>query len=34
MKTGIRVTATSVWGIVSLLLILLLPAGTLHYWQA
>ena len=34
MKTGIRVTATSVWGILSLALILLLPAGTLHYWQA
>ncbi|OBH56153.1 isoprenylcysteine carboxylmethyltransferase family protein [Mycobacterium sp. E2479] len=34
MKTGIRLTATSVWGILSLLLILLVPAGTLHYWQA
>lgn len=34
MKTGIRVTATSVCGILSLLVILLLPAGTLHYWQA
>lgn len=34
MKTGLRVTATSVWGILSWILILLLPAGTLHYWQA
>jgi protein-S-isoprenylcysteine O-methyltransferase Ste14 len=34
MKTGIRVTATSIWGIASWVLILLLPAGTLHYWQA
>ncbi|OBB90772.1 isoprenylcysteine carboxylmethyltransferase family protein [Mycobacterium sp. 852002-40037_SCH5390672] len=34
MKTGIRITATSVWGILSWILILLLPAGTLHYWQA
>ncbi|MDM4138936.1 MULTISPECIES: isoprenylcysteine carboxylmethyltransferase family protein [Mycobacterium] len=34
MKTGIRVTATSIWGILSWILILLLPAGTLHYWQA
>src|SRR5690349_21382210 len=34
MNTGIRVTASSVWGILSLVLILLLPAGTLHYWQA
>lgn len=34
MKTGIRVTATSLWGILSWILILLLPAGTLHYWQA
>lgn len=34
MKTGIRITATSLWGILSWILILLLPAGTLHYWQA
>lgn len=34
MKTGIRVTTTSVGGILSWVLILLLPAGTLHYWQA
>lgn len=34
MRTGIRVTATSFWGILSWILILLLPAGTLHYWQA
>lgn len=34
MKTGIRVTTTSVGGILSWILILLLPAGTLHYWQA
>ncbi|RAU91338.1 isoprenylcysteine carboxylmethyltransferase family protein [Mycobacterium colombiense] len=34
MKTGIRVTATSLGGILSWILILLLPAGTLHYWQA
>ena len=34
MKTGIRVTVTSVGGILSWVLILLLPAGTLHYWQA
>lgn len=32
MKTGIRVLATSVSGILSWILILLLPAGTLHYW--
>lgn len=34
MKTGIRVTTTSLGGILSWVLILLLPAGTLHYWQA
>lgn len=34
MKTGIRVTATSICGIVSWILILLVPAGTFHYWQA
>ncbi len=34
MKTGIRVTATSIWGLLSFGLILFLPAGTLHYWQA
>lgn len=34
MKTGVQVATTSVWGIASWILILLLPAGTLHYWQA
>jgi protein-S-isoprenylcysteine O-methyltransferase Ste14 len=34
MKTGIRIATTSVWGIASWVLILLLPAGTPHYWQA
>ncbi|MGD1170530.1 methyltransferase family protein [Mycobacterium seoulense] len=34
MKTGIRVTATSVWGILSFGVILFLPAGTFRYWQA
>ncbi|TAM70985.1 isoprenylcysteine carboxylmethyltransferase family protein [Mycobacterium sp.] len=34
MKTGIRVTTTSIAGVLSWILILLLPAGTLHYWQA
>jgi protein-S-isoprenylcysteine O-methyltransferase Ste14 len=34
MKTGIRVMARSVLGIASWVLILFLPAGTLHYWQA
>ncbi|WP_406814540.1 methyltransferase family protein [Mycobacterium sp. M23085] len=34
MKTGIRITVTSLGGVLSWMLILLLPAGTLHYWQA
>ncbi len=34
MKTGIRVTARSIWGILSFGLILFLPAGTFRYWQA
>jgi protein-S-isoprenylcysteine O-methyltransferase Ste14 len=34
MKTGIRVAASSVWGIASWIAILLIPAGTVHYWQA
>ncbi|OBH30845.1 hypothetical protein A5692_18400 [Mycobacterium sp. E342] len=34
MKTGIRVTVTSISGIVSFGVILFVPAGTLRYWQA
>jgi protein-S-isoprenylcysteine O-methyltransferase Ste14 len=34
MKTGIRVAASSVYGLIVLGLILFLPAGTLDYWQA
>lgn len=34
MRTGIRVTATSVCGMLFFGLILFLPAGTLRYWQA
>ncbi|OBB67994.1 isoprenylcysteine carboxylmethyltransferase family protein [Mycobacterium sp. 852014-50255_SCH5639931] len=34
MKTGIRVTVRSIWGILSFGLILFLPAGTFRYWQA
>ncbi|OBF77201.1 hypothetical protein A5750_06600 [Mycobacterium sp. 852002-51613_SCH5001154] len=34
MKTGLRVTVQSIWGILSFGLILFLPAGTLRYWQA
>ncbi|GAA4540946.1 methyltransferase family protein [Mycobacterium paraffinicum] len=34
MKTGIRVTMRSIWGILSFGLILFLPAGTFRYWQA
>ncbi|MEB4210266.1 isoprenylcysteine carboxylmethyltransferase family protein [Mycobacterium sp. 94-17] len=34
MKTGIRIAATSVSGVLSFIAILLVPAGTLHYWQA
>jgi protein-S-isoprenylcysteine O-methyltransferase Ste14 len=34
MKTGVRATASSVYGLAVLGLILFLPAGTLNYWQA
>lgn len=34
MKTGVRATTTSVYGLAVLGLILFLPAGTLNYWQA
>lgn len=34
MKTGIRIMVTSFGGVLSWILILLLPAGTVHYWQA
>ena len=34
MKTGVRVTASSVFGLVACGLILFGPAGTLRYWQA
>jgi protein-S-isoprenylcysteine O-methyltransferase Ste14 len=34
VKTGIRVTVRSIWGILSFGLILFLPAGTFRYWQA
>ena len=33
-KTGIRITASSVFGLATFALILFLPAGTLDYWQA
>jgi protein-S-isoprenylcysteine O-methyltransferase Ste14 len=33
MNTGIRLTASSVFGTVATGLILFWPAGTLHYWQ-
>jgi protein-S-isoprenylcysteine O-methyltransferase Ste14 len=33
-KTGVRATASSVYGLAVLGLILFLPAGTLNYWQA
>jgi protein-S-isoprenylcysteine O-methyltransferase Ste14 len=34
MKTGVRVTALSVYGLVTFGLLLFLAAGTLNYWQA
>ena len=34
MKTGVRATTSSVYGLAVLSLILFLPAGTLNYWQA
>ena len=34
MKTGVRATTSSVYGLAVLCLILFLPAGTLNYWQA
>jgi protein-S-isoprenylcysteine O-methyltransferase Ste14 len=33
MKTGIRLTISSVLGVAAVVLILFLPAGTLKYWQ-
>jgi protein-S-isoprenylcysteine O-methyltransferase Ste14 len=33
MKTGVRATASSVFGLAILGLLLFLPAGTLNYWQ-
>lgn len=33
MKTLVRLTALSVYGLVTFALLLFLPAGTLHYWQ-
>jgi protein-S-isoprenylcysteine O-methyltransferase Ste14 len=34
MNTGVRATASSVFGLAVLVLLLFLPAGTLNYWQA
>ncbi|MGO9158853.1 methyltransferase family protein [Mycobacterium sp.] len=34
MKTGVRLAASSIWGLAVLGLLLFLPAGTLNYWQA
>jgi protein-S-isoprenylcysteine O-methyltransferase Ste14 len=34
MNTGVRATASSVFGLAMLGLLLFLPAGTLNYWQA
>jgi len=34
VKTGVRATTSSVYGLAVLSLILFLPAGTLNYWQA
>ncbi|SOX55498.1 isoprenylcysteine carboxylmethyltransferase family protein [Mycobacterium ahvazicum] len=34
MNTGVRATASSVFGLAVLGLLLFLPAGTLNYWQA
>jgi len=34
VKTGVRATTSSVYGLAVLCLILFLPAGTLNYWQA
>ena len=34
MKTGVRLAASSIWGLAGLGLLLFLPAGTLNYWQA
>lgn len=34
MTTGIRATASSIFGLAALGLLLFLPAGTLNYWQA
>ena len=34
MKTGVRLAASSIWGLAVLGALLFLPAGTLNYWQA
>src|SRR5947209_12640243 len=34
MKTAIRLTASSVFGLITFGVILFGPAGTFHYWQA
>jgi protein-S-isoprenylcysteine O-methyltransferase Ste14 len=34
MKTAIRLSASSVFGLAAFALILFVPAGTVHYWQA
>ncbi|MEE6175765.1 methyltransferase family protein [Mycobacterium sp. 050134] len=34
MKTAVRLTASSIFGLAALALVLFLPAGTLRYWQA
>jgi len=33
MKTAVRLTASSVFGLAAFAFILFVPAGTLHYWQ-
>jgi protein-S-isoprenylcysteine O-methyltransferase Ste14 len=34
MKTAVRLSASSVFGLAAFALILFVPAGTIHYWQA
>jgi protein-S-isoprenylcysteine O-methyltransferase Ste14 len=34
MQTGIRLAASSIWGLALLGLLVFLPAGTFNYWQA
>jgi protein-S-isoprenylcysteine O-methyltransferase Ste14 len=34
VKTGVRLTASSVFGLAAFAFILFVPAGTLHYWRA